>query len=167
MVNKVILIGNLGAAPEIRHLESGSTVGRFSLATNESYKDKSGEWQDITEWHNVVVWRSLAERAEKSLQKGTMVYLEGKLTHRKWQDKDGNNRYTTEVVASYFRVINRGANTGGYSDNFPDEENQYAQVTRESGSANPSDGPVSTSTQDDETKIGSETGGDQKDDLPF
>lgn len=166
MVNRVILIGNLGADPEIRHLESGSSVGRFSVATNESYKDKSGEWQDITEWHNVVVWRSLAERAEKSLQKGTMVYLEGKLTHRKWQDKDGNNRYTTEVVANYFRVINRGSNTGGYTDNFPDEDNQYAQVTQESGTANPSDGSVPASTQG-ETETGSETGGDQEDDLPF
>ncbi len=113
MVNKVTLIGNLGRDPEIRRLESGAAVAKFSIATNENYKDKSGEWQSQTEWHEVVVWRSLAERAESSLKKGSMVYLEGKLTHRKWEDKDGNSRRTTEVVGNYFRVLNRKeANAG-------------------------------------------------------
>ena len=106
MVNRVILIGNLGKDPEVRRLESGAVVAKFSLATNENYKDKSGEWQTQTEWHDVVVWRNLAERAEK-LQKGAQIYLEGKLTHRSWQDKEGNNRRTTEVVGSYFREISR------------------------------------------------------------
>jgi len=110
MVNKVTLIGNLGRDPEIRRLESGAAVAKFSIATNENYKDKSGEWQSQTEWHEVVVWRSLAERAESSLKKGSMVYLEGKLTHRKWEDKDGNPRRTTEVVGNYFRVLNRKEN---------------------------------------------------------
>ena len=77
MVNKVTMIGNLGRDPEIRHLESGAMVAKFSIATNENYKDKSGNWQSQTEWHDVVVWRSLAERAEQSLKKGAMVYLEG------------------------------------------------------------------------------------------
>ncbi|MEL6636711.1 MAG: single-stranded DNA-binding protein [Bacteroidota bacterium] len=107
MVNKVTLIGNLGRDPEIRHLESGAMVAKFSIATNENYKDKSGNWQSQTEWHDVVVWRSLAERAEQSLKKGAMVYLEGKLTHRKWEDKDGNPRKTTEVLGNYFRLLNR------------------------------------------------------------
>lgn len=107
MVNKVILIGNLGQDPEVRHLESGSTVARFSLATNERYKDKSGEIKTITEWHDVVVWRNLAEIAEKLLSKGKLVYVEGKLTHRKWQDKDGNNRKTTEVVANNFQILEK------------------------------------------------------------
>ena len=92
MVNKVILIGNLGKDPEIRKLESGATVARFSLATNENYKDKSGEWQTQTEWHDVVLWRNLAERAENSLKKGFMIYLEGKLTTRSWEDQEGNKR---------------------------------------------------------------------------
>ena len=105
MVNKVTLIGRLGSDPEIRTLESGVPVGRFSVATSENYKDRSGEWQEQTEWHDVVVWRAAAERAQRSLTKGMMVYVEGKLTHRKWQDKDGNNRKTTEVVANYFRVL--------------------------------------------------------------
>ena len=105
MVNRVILIGNLGRDPEVRRLENGAVVAKFSVATNENYKDKSGEWQSQTEWHDVVVWRNLAERAESQLTKGAQVYVEGKLTHRSWQDKDGNNRRTTEVVASYFRAL--------------------------------------------------------------
>lgn len=107
MVNRVILIGNLGKDPEVRRLESGAVVAKFSLATSESYKDKEGQWQDQTEWHEVVVWRNLAERAEQSLKKGSMIYLEGKLTHRSWQDADGNQRRTTEVVGSYYRVLDR------------------------------------------------------------
>ena len=105
MINKVILIGNLGQDPEVRHLESGSAVASFSVATNESYKDKSGEWQTITEWHNVVAWRNLAEMVERSYKKGMQVYVEGKLTHRKWQDKDGNDRRTTEVLANTLRIL--------------------------------------------------------------
>ena len=107
MVNKITLIGNLGRDPETKQLENGASFSRFSIATNENYKDKAGEWQSQTEWHEVVVWRSLAERAEKVLKKGTMIYLEGKLTHRKWDDKEGNPRKTTEVVGNYFRVLNR------------------------------------------------------------
>ena len=107
MVNRVILLGNLGRDPEVRHLDSGAAVAKFSLATTESYKDRSGEWQEQTEWHEIVVWRSLAERAESQLKKGYRVYLEGKLTHRSWQDQDGNNHKTTEVVGSYFRLISK------------------------------------------------------------
>ena len=107
MINKVILIGNLGRDPEVRHLESGSVVAKFPVATNESYKDKAGEWQTLTEWHNIIAWRALAERAERSLRKGSLVYIEGKLTHRKYQDQDGNDRYTTEVVANTFRMLEK------------------------------------------------------------
>ena len=96
MVNKVTLIGRLGADPEVRRLENGAAVAKLNIATNENYRDKNGEWQKLTEWHNVVVWRWLAERAEQYLKKGSLVFIEGKLTTRKWQDKDGNNRYTTE-----------------------------------------------------------------------
>ncbi len=110
MVNKVILIGNLGRDPEVRKLDNGSTVGRFSVATNESYMDKNNEWQTITEWHNIVVWRNLAERAERQLKKGSMVFVEGKLTTRKWQDQNGADKYTTEVVANTFRILERKDN---------------------------------------------------------
>lgn len=115
MVNRVILIGNLGKDPEVRRLEDGTVVAKFSVATSESYKDKSGEWQDKTEWHDVVVWRGLAERAESQLRKGYTAYIEGKLTHRTWQDKEGNNRRTTEVVANYFRVVSKPAEVNGTS----------------------------------------------------
>ncbi|MDA9774586.1 single-stranded DNA-binding protein, partial [Saprospiraceae bacterium] len=82
MINKVMLIGNIGQDPEVKHLESGSVVARFSVATNENYKDKSGEWQTITEWHSVTCWRALAELVERTYKKGMMVYVEGKLTTR-------------------------------------------------------------------------------------
>ena len=122
MINKVILIGNLGADPEVRRLENGAAVAKLSVATNENYKDKNGEWQKITEWHNVILWRWLAERAEQSLKKGSLVYIDGKLTTRKWQDKDGNDRYTTEVVANTFRSLDRREDGGGsgYLSSFPD-----------------------------------------------
>lgn len=107
MINKVTLIGNIGKDPEIRHLENGSVVARFSVATNENYRDKNNEWQKITEWHDVVAWRQLAERAERDLKKGGLVYVEGKLTHRKWQDKEGNDRYNTEIVANVLRSLER------------------------------------------------------------
>jgi single-strand DNA-binding protein len=107
MVNKVILIGNLGKDPEIRNLENGSKVAKFSVATSENYKDKSGEWQQKTEWHDVICWRQLAEKAESTLRKGATAYIEGKLTHRSWEDKEGNKRKTTEVVANYFRTISK------------------------------------------------------------
>lgn len=107
MVNKVILIGNLGRDPEVRHLEGGVAVATFSLATNESYRDKNGDWQTNTEWHDIVLWRGLAERAEKQLKRGMQVYIEGKLTHRKYQDKDGHDRYRTEVVADTLRILEK------------------------------------------------------------
>ena len=106
MVNRTILVGNLGKDAELKTFDNGSSVANFSLATSESYKDKSDEWQQKTEWHNIAVWGNQAQRAAK-LTKGTTLYLEGKLSTRKWQDKDGNERHTTEVVASYFRILNR------------------------------------------------------------
>lgn len=107
MINKVILIGNLGKDPEMRYLEGNVAVAKFPVATNENYKDKAGEWQTNTEWHDVVAWRGNAERAEKQLHKGSLVYVEGKLSHRKYQDKDGNDRYVTEVVANVLRPLDR------------------------------------------------------------
>ena len=111
-VNKVILIGNLGRDPEVRYLESGTPVANFPIATSESYKDKnSGEKITKTEWHNIVIWRGLAEVAEKYLKKGNSVYIEGKLQTRNWQDKDGNTRYSTEVVAD--NMVMMGSREGG------------------------------------------------------
>jgi single-strand DNA-binding protein len=86
------------------------------VATNESYKDKKGEWQTMTEWHDIVAWRALAERAEKQLKKGSQVFIEGKLTHRKYQDKEGNDKYVTEVVAHSFRILDRKDSKPGGQD---------------------------------------------------
>lgn len=107
MVNKIILVGNLGRDPEVRTLENGTKVGSFTLATNESYKDKSDNWQTLTEWHNIVVWRYLAEKSERELKKGSLAYIEGKMTHRKYTDKDGVERSISEIVASNVYSLER------------------------------------------------------------
>lgn len=105
-VNKVILIGNLGKDPEVRALENGAKLVRFSIATSESFTDKTtGEKREITDWHNIVVWRGLAEIAEKYLTKGQKVYVEGKLKTRSWQDEAGVTKYATEVVADNFTML--------------------------------------------------------------
>ena len=104
-VNRVILLCNLGKDPEVRTLENGTKVASFSAATTESYKDKQGEKVSNTTWHNIVVWRGLAEVAEKYLKKGSQIYLEGKITNRSWEDKEGNKRYATEIVADTFTML--------------------------------------------------------------
>ena len=106
-VNKVILIGNLGKDPEVRYLDNGVVVANISLATSESYKNKEGERITQTEWHDVVLWRGLAEVAEKFLKKGSSVYIEGKLKTNKWVDKDENNRYKTEVLADKLTMLGK------------------------------------------------------------
>ena len=115
-VNKVILIGNLGKDPEVRHLENGAAVANFSIATSENYKDrKTGEKVSQTEWHNIVAWRGLAEIAEKYLKKGAKVYIEGKLKTRTWQDKEGNNRYSTEVITDSLTMLGSTGESMGSS----------------------------------------------------
>lgn len=121
MINKVTLIGNLGADPEVRTLDNGTSVGRFSLATNEAYKDKDGNWQKQTEWHNVVVWRELAERVQKSLAKGDTCYVEGKVTYRKYTDKVGVERTSTDIVASVVRSLERKGTEDAPGRNFPSD----------------------------------------------
>ncbi len=153
-INKVILIGNLGKDPEIRHLESGVSVANYPIATSEVYKDrKTGEKVTQTEWHNIVLWRGLAEISEKYLKKGDKVYIEGKLRTRSWQDQEGNNRYTTEVIADNLTML------GKNSDNR--QENTTSENT-----GNESKAPV----QKTEAKALTQefTGPDESsDDLPF
>ncbi len=105
MVNKVTLVGNLGRDPDMRRLESGTAVAKVSVATSESYRDREGNWREEVEWHDIVMWGKMAERAETQLRKGMMVYVEGKLTHKTWQDKENNTRKTTEVVVSFLRIL--------------------------------------------------------------
>lgn len=105
-INKVILVGHLGKDPEVRHLEGGVSVASFPLATSETY-NKDGRKIEQTEWHNIVMWRGLADVASKYLQKGKLVYIEGKLRTRSFEDKEGNKKYTTEVVAENFTMLGR------------------------------------------------------------
>jgi single-strand DNA-binding protein len=115
-VNKVILVGNLGKDPEVRHLEGGNSVANFTLATNEYYKDKQGARVERTEWHNISAWRGLAELAEKYLKKGSQVYVEGKLRTRQYQDKDQQTRYITEIIAEEISLLG-GRPVGGNGSN--------------------------------------------------
>lgn len=153
-VNKVILIGNLGKDPEVRHLESGVGVANFSIATSETYKDRnSGERVSQTEWHNVVLWRGLADIAEKYLKKGDKIYIEGKLRTRSWQDQQGNNRYTTEVIADNMTMLGK-ASEKTTNDSMVSSTNQNKEATV---SANSSE------------KLSEEFSSpeDENDDLPF
>jgi single-strand DNA-binding protein len=129
MVNKVTLIGRLGKDPEVRTLESGTNIAKLALATDESYKDKSGEWQTITEWHNVIMWRDMAERAEKMLKKGYLVYIEGKLTNRSWEDENGNKKYVTEVRANTFRLLRSEMNGNKNNGEASTKPNTAAKLT--------------------------------------
>lgn len=127
-VNKVILLGRLGADPEVRSLESGVKVSSIRLATTERYKDKNGVQQESTEWHNVVLWRGLADITEKWLKKGDQVYIEGRIKTRKWTDKDGIDRYTTDIVANELTMLggsSGGSSSGGQSQSAPSaQQNQ-------------------------------------------
>lgn len=125
-INKVILIGNLGKDPEVRYTPSGVTVATFSVATTDEWKDKeTGEKQERTEWHRVVAWRRLGEICGEYLRKGSPVYVEGKLQTRAWEDRDGNKRYTTEIVAQNMQMLgsaNKGGKAEAFDPGFPIEE---------------------------------------------
>lgn len=130
-VNKVILIGNLGKDPEVRHLENGTTVANFPIATSESYTDKNtGQKVENTDWHDIVVWRGLADVVDKYVRKGQKVYVEGKLKKRSWQDKEGNTRYTTEVVADELTILSRLEKTENTSNPYDSQgtPNQPSKV---------------------------------------
>jgi single-strand DNA-binding protein len=108
-VNKVILVGHVGQDPEVRYLDNNTPVCTIRMATSDVYKNKSGERVTNTEWHNVVLWRGLAEIAEKYVKKGSQIYIEGKLRTRSWDDKDKNKRYTTEIVADIMQLLGKRA----------------------------------------------------------
>jgi single-strand DNA-binding protein len=148
-VNKVILVGRLGKDPEVRNLDNGATVANFTIATSESYKDRTtGEKKEVTEWHNIVLWRGLAEISQKYLHKGDMVYIEGKLRTRSWE-KEGVTRYTTEVVADNMTMLSTKGSGGGGG---------YSSSSNEGGSRSAERAPTeSYSTPADNST----------DDLPF
>ena len=124
-VNKVILVGNLGADPEVRYTASGSAVANFRIATTEQWNDKAGEKQEHTEWHRIVAWGRLGEICGEYLHKGKQVYIEGKLRTREWEDRDGNRRFTTEVIAFTMQMLGRAGKEGraeAVEDRHPVEE---------------------------------------------
>lgn len=136
-LNKVMLIGNLGKDPEVRFTASGQAVASFSLATSEKFKGKNGEWEERTEWHNITLWGKLAEIAGEYLSKGKTIFVEGRLQTRKWQDKSGNDRYTTDIVCDKMQMLSpKGDRSGGESSSAP----------RNSGSSNYEEPPF----QDDD-----------------
>jgi len=146
-VNKAILVGNVGKDPEVRHLEGGISVAKFTLATSETYKNKSGEQVKNTEWHNIVAWRSLAELAEKYIRKGSQIYVEGKITNRQYDDKEGNKRYINEIVADNIRLLGRK------------EDSSYPASTN--GSARPQSEPMPVHPPEEQDLS------PEGDDLPF
>jgi len=120
-VNKVILVGNLGQDPEVRYMANGNAVANISIATSESWKDQQGQQQEKTEWHRVVMYRKLGEIAGEYLKKGSQVYIEGKLQTRKWQDQQGNDKYSTEIIADKMQML--GGNKDGAHVNNPQQHN--------------------------------------------
>ncbi|MEM7162691.1 MAG: single-stranded DNA-binding protein [Bacteroidota bacterium] len=161
-INKVILVGNLGKDPEIRHLENGATLARFPLATSETYTDRNtNEKRTLTEWHNVVLWRGLAQIAEKYLMKGKQVYIEGKIKTRQWTDQEGNTRYTTEIVGDQMQLLGR-ADNGNQDNSFqnqatsaqPREMNTTMQAAKAFSESAPSNSGMGQQSS-------------EEDDLPF
>ncbi len=148
-VNKVILIGNLGKDPEIHYFEENRGVARFSMATTESYKDKSGERQEQTEWHNITIWRpGLVGLAEQYLKKGSKLYVEGRLRTRSWEDDNKNTRYTTEIVVDNMTFLSSVSDSGS-------NERQSAAA-----SAPPQQKPMTSSAESSKSSV-------EEDDLPF
>ena len=159
-VNKVILVGNLGRDPEVRFMPNGEAVCNFSIATTDSWKDKSGQKQERTEWHNIVMYRKLAEIAGEYLKKGRPVYVEGRLQTRKWQTKEGQDRYTTEIIADQMQML--GGRDGGASNTYEamDEDQSMPSPSQQTAARPSQSAPASAPA----------SGGDFdafEDDIPF
>lgn len=152
-VNKVILVGNLGKDPELRYTPSGTAVATFSLATSERYKDREGQQQEKTEWHNIVAWRNLAEICGKYLHKGKQVYIEGKIQTRSYEDRDGNRRYMTEIVADQMQMLGRAGDEGGYGQrggDYSQGQGQGRPAQQEPSSGGPGNAPQEPSFNPDD-----------------
>jgi len=150
-INKVILIGNLGQDPESRTTPGGATVTNIRIATSESWRDKqSGEMKEQTEWHTVVMWNRLGEIAAEYLRKGSQVYIEGRLRTRKWQDKSGNDRYTTEIIASEMQMMGGRGGGGGASQETRDNRDPGAESFSGGASGGPQGGGGAAADFDDD-----------------
>jgi single-strand DNA-binding protein len=157
-VNKVILVGNLGADPDTRYMPSGKAVTNIRLATSESWKDRqTGDMQERTEWHSIVMYDKLGEIAAEYLRKGSQVYIEGKIRTRKWQDKEGKDRYTTEVIADQMQML--GSRGGGGGGSAPSEPREPRSSSRPAPAEDRAAAPVDEG--------GGGGGGEFDDDIPF
>lgn len=166
-VNKVILIGNAGKDPEVRYLDNGATVANFSLATSETYNNKNGERITNTEWHNIVMWRGLAQVAEKYIKKGSQLYIEGKIRSRSYDDKDGNKRFITEIVADNLTLLGRPK-----SEDRPEGQGQRTPQQNNTSTPQPDDGyrmDAGSPGQSNDVQAGGDPfqGEETEDDLPF
>lgn len=169
-VNKVILVGNLGKDPEVRFMPNGEAVCNFSIATTDSWKDKAGAKQERTEWHNIVMYRKLAEIAGEYLKKGRPVYVEGRLQTRKWQTKEGQDRYTTEIIADQMQMLGgrdgAGSSNASYDGTMDQSSgsNDYNQAPAQGGSSSAKQAPAQSSAK----PVASGSGFDDfEDDIPF
>jgi len=163
-LNKVLLIGNVGKDPEVRHLESGASVATFSLATSERFRGANGEMKEITEWHNIVAWRQLAELSSNYIKKGTQIYVEGRIRTRSWDDQSGQKRYTTEIMADAIQLLGRRGDNPG-ADQQPAPRPAAAPQQSFQPAANPT--PAPQHVQSTPIISPEDLAADGSDDLPF
>jgi len=159
MLNKAMLIGNLGADPETRFTQDGTCVCNLRLATTEKFKNRAGEQQEKTEWHRVVLWGRLGEIANQYLKKGARVYIEGKIETRKWQDRDGNDKYTTEIRANEMKMLGGGAQGGGSGGGFSDDSSGGKSFPSKGGGGSQKQDPFADSPDFGDVPV--------DDDIPF
>jgi single-strand DNA-binding protein len=163
-VNKVILVGNVGKDPETRYLDESTAITKFPMATSETYKNRAGERVSTTEWHNIVLWRGLAQVAEKYVKKGTQIYIEGRIKTRSYDDADGNKKYITEIVGDQMQLLGRRPDEG---DDFSPSQNQSStqdQASSQNQSAAGKSAPEQGGPAPDDPFDAGEEG---PDDLPF
>ena len=166
-LNKVMLIGRLGKDPEVRYTKDGTAVANLSLATSEQWKDKAGEKQERTEWHRIVLWGRQAEIAQQYLQKGRLVYVEGRIETRKWQDQNGQDRYSTEVRAMDFQMLDRGENMPSAPREGGDRSGPSDRPSRGGGPGAPGAGGAGSSRQSGPPPDDDMGPPPDEDDIPF
>lgn len=159
-VNKVILVGNVGKDPETRYLDESTAITKFPMATSETYKNKSGERVSNTEWHNVVLWRGLAQVAEKYVKKGTQIYIEGRIKTRSYDDADGNRKYITEIVGDQMQLLSRKPDEGGQG-----AQGAQPQNSEQTPAPQAKQGETASPSADKADPF--DAGSDGPDDLPF
>lgn len=167
-LNKVLLIGNVGKDPEIRHLQGGASVATITLATSERYKDRNGETRELTEWHTIIAWRQLADLAENFIRKGSQIYVEGRIRSRSWDDQNGQKRYVTEIQADSIQLLGRrNENPGAPQNPRPQQQDNYGGQQNYGGGYNAPHAPQPQPQQTTPIVNPADLNDDGTDDLPF